>query len=197
MDQPSITVKTTDIDIDTPDRDKLLALFKHTPAMISRRKRQIKHNTGVYFHQVPSNPYTGLCNIDYETAEELGFFKLDILNLSVYKDVKDDAHLNKLSETEPLWELLWDKDFCDILFQLKGHHNVCAQMKPRSIEQLAAVLAMIRPAKNYLIGKDWNTIFNEVWVPTTDGSYYFKKSHSISYALTVIVHMNIICETIK
>lgn len=197
MDQPSITIKATDIDIDTPDREVLLKLFKHTPAMITRRNRQIKHNTGVYFHQVPKNPYTGLCNIDYEKAEELGFFKLDILNLSVYKDVVDDNHLNKLTNTEPLWELLWNKDFCDMLFQLNGHHGICKQMKPKSIEQLAAVLAMIRPSKNHLIGKDWDTIFSQVWVPPTDGSYYFKKAHSISYALTVVVHMNIICEPFR
>jgi hypothetical protein len=69
-------------------------------------------------------------------------------------------------------------------------------MKPNSIRQLAAVLAMIRPSKNYLIGKDWDTIFAEAWVPPEDGSYYFKASHSISYAMTVVVHMNLICEEV-
>lgn len=196
MDQPSIAIKSTDIDIDTPDRELVLKLFDHTPAMIVKKHRQIKHNTGVYFHNVPTNPYNGLCNIDYELAEKMGFFKLDILNLNIYKDIKDETHLLTLMETEPVWELLQEKEFCDMLFQLKGHHGICKQMKPQSVEQLAAVLAMIRPSKNYLIGKDWNTIFSDVWVPPPDGEYYFKKAHSISYALTVVVHMNILCEGI-
>jgi DNA polymerase III alpha subunit len=67
-------------------------------------------------------------------------------------------------------------------------------MKPTTVEQLAAVLAMIRPAKRYLIGKEWTTVMNEVWTKPKDGSYYFKKSHAIAYAVAVVVHMNLICE---
>ena len=196
MDQPITSIISTDIDIDTPDRNSVLNLFPHTPAMIIRNGRKMKHNTGVYFHKVPVDPYTGYCNIDYESAENLGFFKLDILNLNIYKSVKNEEHLLKLMNTEPIWELLSSEEFCNMLFQLKGHHGVCGIMKPNSIEQLAAVLAMIRPSKNYLIGKDWDTIFAEVWVPPEDGSYYFKASHSISYAMTVVVHMNLICEEV-
>jgi DNA polymerase III alpha subunit len=67
-------------------------------------------------------------------------------------------------------------------------------MKPRSVEQLAAVLAMIRPAKRYLVGQDWDTVLQEVWTPPSNNDYYFKKSHSISYAMLVVVHMNLLCE---
>jgi hypothetical protein len=65
------------------------------------------------------------------------------------------------------------------------------------VEQLGAVLAMIRPAKRYLIGKDWTTIMNEVWIKPENGEYYFKKAHSISYAMAVVVHMNLLCEKIS
>jgi hypothetical protein len=65
------------------------------------------------------------------------------------------------------------------------------------VEQLAAVLAMIRPAKRYLIGKDWNTILNEVWTKPENGEYYFKKAHSFSYAVAVVVHMNLLCEQVN
>ena len=70
-------------------------------------------------------------------------------------------------------------------------------MKPGNIEQLAAVLAMIRPAKRYLIGKDWKTVMQEIWTKPTNGDYYFKKSHAFSYAALVIVHMNLVCESIS
>jgi DNA polymerase III alpha subunit len=70
-------------------------------------------------------------------------------------------------------------------------------MKPRTIEQLAAVLAMIRPAKRYLIGKDWNTVLNEVWKKPESEEYFFKKSHATAYAVAVVVQMNLICEQVS
>ena len=99
-------------------------------------------------------------------------------------------------ETEPVWELLEQDDFTDLLFHVNGHGDILRAMKPSSIEQLAAVLAIIRPAKRYLIGKDWNTVMSEVWIKPSTNDYYFKKSHAISYAMAVVVHMNLICESI-
>jgi len=34
----------------------------------------------------------------------------------------------------------------------------------------------------------------EVWQKPEDGSYYFKKAHAVAYALSVVVHMNLLCE---
>ena len=34
-----------------------------------------------------------LSTIDYEKAEDRGYFKLDFLNVSLYKDIKDEEHL--------------------------------------------------------------------------------------------------------
>ena len=53
---------------------------------------------------------------------------------------------------------------------------------------------MIRPAKRHLVGKTWETVMKEVWEKPTNGDYYFKKAHAISYAMAVVVHMNLICE---
>jgi hypothetical protein len=61
---------------------------------------------------------------------------------------------------------------------------------------LAAVLAMIRPAKRYLIGKDWTTIMTEVWTKPENDEYYFKKAHAIAYAAAIVVQMNLICENL-
>ena len=179
----------TDIDIDVPDRDQVLRLFPHTIASNGDRK----HNTGVYFHRVPENPFTGRCSIDYEEAEGMGYFKIDVLNVGIYKDVRDEAHMNELLEQEPIWELLEEPEFCDMVFHMRGHHDICKKMRPRNIEQLAAVLAMIRPAKRHLVGKNWDYVMKHVWTKTDEG-YAFKKSHALGYAMAVKLHMNLLVE---
>jgi DNA polymerase III alpha subunit len=186
-----------DIDIDFLDRDQSLKLFKHIGASRYDEDKLVKHNTGVYFHDVPVNAVTGLCAVPYETAEDRGYFKVDFLNVSIYKGVRDEAHLIQLMETEPLWDLLEQDDFSDLLFHINGHGGLLRQMKPTSIEQLAAVLAMIRPAKRYLIGKPWTTVMTEVWTKPANGDYFFKKSHATAYAVAVVVQMNLICEGIS
>ena len=177
-----------DIDIDVADRDKILSLFRHVPATLPNGR---KHNTGVYFHKVPSHPVTSLCTMDHKKAAELGYFKIDILNVSVYARIDDEWHLNALLDAEPVWDLLQYKEICDNLFQMKGHHDVCKIMKPQSILELAAVLSMIRPAKKHLIGKPWSEVMKDVWVPS-ETDYYWKRSHAVAYAHVVKVHLNLI-----
>ena len=155
-----------------------------------------KHNTGIYATEIPHNPVDNLSTIDYKTAEERGYFKLDFLNVSIYKDVKDEAHLQKLMETQPQWDLLEHNDFNNLVFHVAGHGDILRTMKPKTIEQLAAVLAMIRPAKRHLIGQPWDTVMKEVWTKPSNNEYYFKKAHAISYAMAVVVHMNLITEQI-
>jgi hypothetical protein len=70
-------------------------------------------------------------------------------------------------------------------------------MKPITIEQLAAVLAVIRPAKRYLVGEPWSTILEEVWKKPENDEYYFKKAHAIAYAQAIVVQMNLICEKVS
>ena len=183
-----------DIDIDFADRTKALAHFKHVAAGISDNGTFKKHNTGVYCTSIPYNPLTGMSTIDYKQAEERGYFKIDFLNVNVYDKVKDRKHLLELMNAEPLWSLLLEDDFTEKLFHVNGHGSILREMKPQSVEQLAAVLAMIRPAKRYLIGKDWTTIMNEVWTKPENDEYYFKKAHAIAYAHVIVVQMNLICE---
>ncbi len=186
-----------DIDIDFADRTKALEHLKHVTAAIDENNTFKKHNTGVYCTSIPHNPFTGLSTIDYKDAEDRGYFKIDFLNVSVYKDIKNEEHLIELMNTEPLWDLLQDDQFVNLLFHLNGHGDVLKKTCPTSVEQLAAVLAMIRPAKRYLIGKDWTTIMSEVWTKPENGEYYFKKAHAIAYAMAVVVQMNLICESIS
>lgn len=186
-----------DIDLDFADRNQILKHIQHIPAAIVEDQNFKKHNTGVYCHQIPVNPINGCASIDYKEAEQRGYFKLDFLNVHVYKDIKNKEHLNQLLNQEPLWDLLLQPEFSDQLFQLNGHSQVLQVMKPKSIEELAMVLAMIRPAKRHLIGRDWNDVKQEIWSKPQDNEYYFKKSHSMSYAALVVVHMNLICEKIS
>jgi DNA polymerase III alpha subunit len=185
-----------DIDLDFPDRKQVLDIIKHIPAAIKDNGTFKKHNTGVYCHSIPYNPITDTASIDYKIADSRGYFKIDFLNVNVYKDIKDEEHLVRLLNTEPLWDLLLEDEFTNNLFHVNGHGSILRQMKPRNIGQLAAVLAMIRPAKRYLIGSDWATVMNEIWVKPTTDDYYFKKSHAHSYAALVVVHMNLLCENI-
>jgi hypothetical protein len=186
-----------DIDVDFLDRDQALALFKHVRASRLEDNKLVKHNTGVYLHEVPVNAVENLCAIPYDIAEEQGYFKIDFLNVGIYKGVRNEAHLIQLMETEPLWELLQDNDFVQNLFHVNGHGSILKQMAPKSIEQLAAVLATIRPAKRYLIGKEWTTVMKEVWTKPESEEYFFKKSHATAYAVAVVVQMNLICEQIS
>jgi DNA polymerase III alpha subunit len=186
-----------DIDIDFADRTLALDKFKHVAAIINDNGTFKKHNTGIYCTSIPYNPFTGMSTIDYKQAEDRGYFKIDFLNVGVYNDIKDRKHLLQLMETEPLWDLLQQDDFSNLLFHVNGHGSILREMKPVSIEQLAAILAMIRPAKRYLIGKDWTTVMNEVWTKPDGDEYYFKKAHAIAYAHVIVVQMNLICEKIS
>ena len=187
-----------DIDIDFPDREIALSALQHVTAVISGKDGSLKkHNTGVYCHSIPYNPITGFSTIDYKTADVRGYFKIDFLNVSVYNSIKDEAHLIRLMETEPLWDLLEQDEFTNLLFHINGYGDVLRAMKPINIEQLAAVLAMIRPAKKYLIGKTWNEVMKDIWIKPENDDYYFKKSHAVAYAQVIAVQMNLICESIS
>ena len=183
-----------DIDIDFADRDIVLSKIRHRVAKLNTGK---KHNTGVYATEIPHNPIDNLATVEHKAADERGYFKLDFLNVSIYKDVRDEAHLTELMERTPIWQLLEHTDFSDKVFHLNGHNELLKQLKPQSVDQLAATLAIIRPAKRHLANESWETIMKEVWTKPTNGEYFFKKAHAFAYALSVVVHMNLICEQLN
>ena len=181
-----------DVDIDFFDRDGTLKLFKHAPASIIKDDKIEKHKTGVYFHAVPTHPITGHSTLDYKKAEDRGYFKIDCLNVNIYKNIKSEQELVELMIEEPDWDMLKDQKIVDQLFHLNGHYNIVSKLEPKNIGQLAAVLAIIRPAKRGLMYRDWVDILKEVWVKPKDGSYFFKKSHAVAYAHAVVIQMNLI-----
>jgi DNA polymerase III alpha subunit len=191
---------SADIDIDFVDRSAAAAVIDHITAarsvtLVDGILTSTKHNTGIYLQPLPHDPLTKIASIDYKEAERRGYFKIDFLNATVYTGVKNEEHLLKLMSAEPIWELLEQDDFVDLLFHLHGYGHVLRQMKPRSVVELAAVLALIRPAKKHLIGQSWDKVMAEVWEKPETNDYYFKKSHAVSYAMAIIVQMNLICES--
>ena len=186
--------KLPDIDVDFSNRDNILNIIKHNPASLSDGK---KHNTGVYVTDIPKDPWQGVSSIDYAEAEDRGYFKLDILNVSIYEDVKDEDHLLKLISAEPDWSLLGHKEIVEQLFHIHNHFDIVSKLKPKSVEDLAAVLAIIRPAKRNLLNESWTTIREKVWEKPQDGTYFFKKSHAVGYALAIVLQLNLLIEKTK
>jgi hypothetical protein len=184
----------SDIDIDFADRNQALKLLQHHPAGIIRDGKLIKHNTGVYVTDIPVDPFTGIASLDHHAAEDLGYVKLDFLNVNVYSLVKSPAHLDQLMLQEPSWDRLYDREFCGQLIQVGNHYDTLIKMPEavNSIPRMAMFLAVIRPAKRHLIGKTWAEVAVDVWTRPDDESYNFKKSHAVAYAHLVAVHMNLL-----
>lgn len=184
----------SDIDIDVANRDQALAVIKHTAASIIRDNKIAKHNTGVYFTEIPQDPFTNRASLDYEAAEDLGYIKVDVLNVGLYQQVQSDQHLQELMQQEPAWDRLYDPAFCAQLIHIGAHYDTLIKMPEavNSIPRLAMFLAIIRPAKRHLIGKTWREVAESVWEKPTDGGYAFKRSHGVAYAHLVAVNMNLL-----
>ncbi len=190
----------TDIDIDFQDRDKALEGLIYTQAALISDDGVIRpHTVGVYFQDVPIDPITKLANIDISEAVERGYFKLDMLNVSLYDGVNDEEHLLELMDREPFWEMLDDEFFIKQLWQIHNHVDLTIEMKPRNVDELSMLLGIIRPAKNHLRGKDWSEVALTVWDKPAlgDEGYdyrgsWFKKPHAIAYSLGIVVQMNLI-----
>ena len=186
----------SDIDIDLGDRTQALAHINHVPASILRDGRLVKHNSGIYVTDIPVDPFTGQAAVDYQAAEARGYVKLDLLNVSLYTQIKSEEHLQHLMDTEPAWEKLYDPEFFAKLIHVGSHYDLLLKCPEavNSIPRMAMFLALIRPGKRHLIGKTWKEVAATVWEKTENDVYFFKKSHSISYAHLVVVNMNLLTQ---
>jgi hypothetical protein len=184
---------SADIDIDLADRAQLLQLIQVTPARQLHQGQVRRHNSGVYPTDIPYDPVNECAAIDYETAEQLGYFKIDLLNMSVYTLVKSPAHYQEILNRDPPWERLWtDAEWAKKLVHVGNYTELLASMKPDSIPRMAAFIAIIRPGKAHLQNQSWPNVFETVWDGNDSKGFVFKKSHSISYAMLVALHMNLL-----
>lgn len=186
-----------DVDIDVADRSQVLQLLDYVCAGIRDDQGELrKHNTGIYLQNIPHNPLNNISEVDHKEAATQGYLKIDFLNNSIYQGVRDEAHLNQLLNTEPLWDLLTHPEVVSQLAHVSNYVSLLRQYKPANVEQLAMLLAVIRPAKKHLIGRSWPEIESEIWQRPENGEYYYKKSHAVAYACSVIVQLNLLCENI-
>jgi len=181
---------SADIDIDFADRESVLKLIQHTPA---RQSNGRKHNSGIYVTDIPQDPTTGCAAIDYETADARGYFKIDLLNMSVYGLVKDPAHYELMLTAQPPWAKLWtDSVWAEQLVHVGNYTELLRTMQPDSIPRMAAFISVIRPGKAHLQNRPWSEVFDSVWDGDLSRGYVFKKAHALGYAALVALHMSLL-----
>jgi len=181
---------SADIDLDFANRDAILKLIQHVPA---RQNNNRRHNSGVYVTDIPVDPINGCAAIDYELAEQRGYFKLDFLNMSVYQLIRDPAHYNEMLAATPPWSRLWtDGPWASQLVHVGNYTDLLRVMKPDSIPRMAAFISIIRPGKAHLQTRPWAEVFASVWDGDDSRGFVFKKSHAVSYSMLVALHMNLL-----
>ena len=182
-----------DIDLDFADREHVLKLITHVPACQQQDGTIRKHNSGVYVTDIPRSALLDCAALDYETAEQRGYFKIDFLNMSVYKLIQSPEHYQKMLDRAPPWQRLWqDSGWASNLVHVGNYTGLLATMRPDSIQRMAAFISIIRPGKAHLQNQPWDQVFTSVWDGDDSRGYVFKKSHSVSYAALVALHMNLI-----
>lgn len=185
-----------DIDLDLPIFDPQ----KHFPSCVRaamvKDGQLIKHPAGVYFQSIPTDPITNLAAIPYEPAEELGYFKIDFLHLGLLDDIPltNKQQLRELTQLEPDWDMLQDQQIVEQLFQIRKHYPLLLKLQPKSVNDLADCIALLRPAKRNLVDKyiqSKHRTRKELYkMPLPPGC--FKQGHAIAYALTIVVQMHLI-----
>jgi DNA polymerase III alpha subunit len=186
-----------DIDIDTQTSFDAQSVFKTSvAASMVKNEELVRHPVGTYFQEIPKDKVTGLSAIPYKDAEDLGYFKVDFLHLSLLDYFENKNEIRVLLKKEPNWDLLKIPSVVSKLFHLSNHYDVVSRIAPRSIQELADVLALIRPGKKYLLEayiKDRDIVRDELYkTPTKKNAIWFKRSHSVAYAHNIVLQLHLI-----
>lgn len=186
-----------DIDIDFPPSFEVTKLFPQ--AVVGSRVQDgklVKHPCGHYFQNVAVDKVTGLAAIPYDKAPQYGLFKIDFLHIGgILEFFENKEQLRRLIKHPPKWGLLERRDVVEKLFQLGRHYDLVSRVKPKSVEELADCIALIRPGKKHMIPTYVNSTnrasLRKQLYSKTEQPYY-KKPHAISYALTIVVQLHLI-----
>jgi len=184
-----------DIDIDVTSTFKPQLIFPQSVGASMVQNNDLKkHPCGVYFQDIPIDPITNLAAIPYEEAEILGYFKIDFLHLTLLEKFTNKRQIRELIKYDPDWTLLQDPQVVPKLFQLSKHVDLLQKLQPTSVQELADTIALVRPAKRHLVPmylKDKTRVREEELYRKSD-TYYFKRSHAVSYALTIVLQLHLI-----
>lgn len=185
-----------DIDIDFKPNFVPSTIFKTAiPASIVKNGELNKHPCGIYFQNIPVDSHTNIAAIPYEEAAACGFFKIDCLHLSPLDKFESKQQIRELLKKEPVWELLLYDEVVEQLFQLHRHADVLKILKPTSVQEVADVIAIIRPNKRHLIDLyKKNKVLHRphLYRNSNDDKSSFKRSHAIAYAYTVVLQLHLI-----
>ena len=184
-----------DIDIDTQSEFCPTSIFDVTQASMVKDGNLVKHPVGVYFQNIPVDHITNFAAIPYKEAEECGYFKVDFLHLSVLDYFESKTEITALLKVDPDWRILEDESSVRKLFHIHNHFDIVNRVQPKSVNDLADTLALIRPAKRLLLDayiKQPQINRKFLYTKPDDGKYYFKKSHAIAYSLTIVLQMHLI-----
>jgi hypothetical protein len=180
-----------DIDIDLrPDFDPD-KLFKVVHASMEEQGVLRKHPAGVYFQNIPVDKETGLSAIPYKESEDMGYMKVDFLHLTLLNKFKNKTEMRKYLRREPDWSLLEDEETVKTLFHIGNHFDVVSQVKPKSVQQLSDILAIIRPGKRSLLPeylKSPAEVRPELYTKRINSD--MRKSHTIPYALLIVLQLH-------
>jgi DNA polymerase III alpha subunit len=181
-----------DIDIDIDPLADLTGMNFVRASMIENDKIK-QHPVGVYFQSIPIDMDSGLAAIPYRHAQEYGFIKIDLLNLNLLKNFESRKEVLAVLNIKPDWTLLQDETIVKRLFHIKNHFDLVSKCKPQSVEDLADILALIRPNKikfidKYLKSKKEIRKFLYDKIDDSD----LRKSHAIAYALNIVLQINLI-----
>lgn len=183
-----------DIDIDTTSNFIPKNIF--TDCVYASRVMNdelMKHPVGVHFQNIPTDPVTKLSAIPYNHISEYGYFKIDMLHVSVLDEFSSKQDIKKLLKKEPNWDILLDNSHTHKLFQLNRHYELLKKVKPRTIMELADCIALIRPGKMVLLNKYIaNKSFIRPILYQKQNSSDYKKSHAVAYAHIVVLQLHLI-----
>jgi hypothetical protein len=179
-----------DIDIDFQSGFQCQDIFPQAvrASMVNKKDYLVPHPCGFYFQNIDIDPVTELAAIPYEESEILGYFKIDFLRLSAIDPIQSKQEIRDLSKKEPDWDLLSIEENVFKLAHISKYYSLLQKLNPRSVNDLADILALIRPSKRHLIDrfaktnlKNKEELRKELYSKPIDGQIWFKKSHSISY----------------
>ena len=145
--------------------EKVKTLIDTARALEGMPRNASTHAAGVVITASPLTDYvplsrnedTVVCQFDMVTLEQLGLLKMDFLglrNLTVLKDAEDLVRriepgfsVEAVPEDDPDTFRMLTEGRTSGVFQLEsaGMTGVCVGLKPRSIEDITAVIALYRP----------------------------------------------------
>jgi DNA polymerase III alpha subunit len=185
-----------DVDIDfRTDFDPLDYFETAVRASMVKNQELAKHPAGAYLQNMPADKLSGLAAIPYDVAEEMGYTKIDFLHLNILDHFESKEEIRALLKVEPDWFLLESAEVVGKLFQLHRHFDIVYAVKPRSVQEVADCIALIRPGKRNLLNaylKNKEKTRPMLYRQEGDAKSAFRRSHSIAYALTIILQLHLI-----